>query len=674
MPEPFLLEIGCEEIPARMVAGLARQLADKLNQYLNESGLAELPGVPYFTPRRLIFCHPGVRDRQPLSEVEIQGPPARLAIAPDGSFTPQALAFATKAGAAASGLYRVTTPKGEYVAIRRQQGGATAASLLADLIPRVFTGLDLPRSMNWGTDGLRFIRPVRWALALLGSTPVPFQLGSLASGQRSWGHRTLGQEFSVTSASDFPGLWKRNFVMPDPAERRAAILQAAGAHLPPASTLRHDQNLLDTLVNLTEWPDALAGQFAATYLGALPAEVLVTVMRDHQKYFAVEDSDGMLAPNFVVVINQSGDAQGLIRHGNERVLRARFSDAQFFWNQDRKLPLPERLPLLEQVTFQAKLGSYRAKSRRLRALAAWLAGQWPAAEVDAAAEAAELAKCDLTTDMVKEFPELQGVMGGYYAQAGGSSPAVVGAIADQYAWDAAPRSDTAAAVSVADKLDTVVGMFAIGEVPSGSADPYGLRRLGNGIVRTLIERKLPLELSGAVAHAGAGYDPALPSDPAAALTGFFRDRQAFYLTESAGFAPAIAAAVLAAGSGQPLDAFRRAQALAATPNTAAVAAVVKRARSIVRKEKWESRQFDPARLTAPAGIALHAAVSALPDSGDYAAELAAIATLADPLDRFFNEVRVNDPDPAIRANRLGLLAWAVDRLSRVADFSELAVA
>ncbi|MGH9518507.1 MAG: glycine--tRNA ligase subunit beta, partial [Terriglobales bacterium] len=239
-------------------------------------------------------------------------------------------------------------------------------------------------------------------------------------------------------------------------------------------------------------------------------------------------------------------------------------------------------------------------------------------------------------------------------------------------WDTAPRSDTAAAVSVADKLDTIVGMFAIGEVPTGSADPYGIRRLGNGVIRALVERELPLSLAKACAQARSGYDPALPSDPAPALAVFFRERLAFYLAEAAGFAPSIAAAVLAAGADQPLDVARRARALAGIADTAAVAAVVKRARSIVRKEKWESRQFDPARLAAPAGQVLHAAVAALPEDGDYAAELTAIAALAAPLDRFFNEVRVNDPDPAVRANRLGFLAWVVDRLSRVADFSELA--
>lgn len=667
MPEALLLEIGCEEIPARMVAGLARQLAEKLNHDLKELGLAASDGHAQWTPRRLIFVHPAVQGQQPLNEIEIQGPPIRLAIAADGSYTPQAVAFAAKSGGAATDLYRVTTAKGEYIALRRQQGGAAAKDLLADIIPRAFAALDLPRSMSWNGAGLRFIRPVRWVLALLGGQALPIKLGNLVGGNTSRGHRTLGTTFAVASAADFPTLWKRNFVLPDPAERRETIWRAA-----IREHARQDETLLDTLVNLTEWPDVVVGEFAAGYLAALPAEVLVTVMRDHQKYFAVEDGDGMLASRFIAVINQQGDTQGLIRHGNERVLRARFSDAQFFWNQDRKLVLAERLPLLEQVTFQARLGSYRAKSRRLRVLAGWLAGLWPGADGEAAAVAAELAKADLTTEMVKEFPELQGIMGGYYAKAAGRSETIAGAIADQYLWDTVPRSDTAAAVSVADKLDTIVGMFAIGEVPTGSADPYGIRRLGNGLIRTLIERKLPLSLAQASAQARAGYDPALPSEPAAALSGFFRERLAFYLTEAAAFSPAIAAAVLAAGSEQPLEVARRAQALAGVANTTAVAAVVKRARSIVRKEKWVSRQFDPARFGAPAEQALHSAITALPEDGDYPAELNAIAALAAPLDRFFNEVRVNDPDPAVRANRLGFLAWVVERLSRIADFSELA--
>jgi glycyl-tRNA synthetase beta chain len=442
--------------------------------------------------------------------------------------------------------------------------------------------------------------------------------------------------------------------------------------------LREDAVLEETLVNLTEYPDAILGSFAAAYLSSLPEEVLVTVMRDHQKYLAVEDGAGKLAPHFLAVLNQKGDPQGLIRHGNERVLRARFSDAQFFFSTDRKIRLAERLPMLEQVTFQARLGSYRAKSVRMRAIAAWLAGQWNlTANARADAEqAAELAKCDLTTDLVKEFPELQGIMGGHYARAEGLAEPVAQAIADQYSFDTAPRSDVGAAVSLADKFDTIAGMFAIGEVPTGSADPFGLRRQGNGIIRTLIERRLKLSLTAALGFALSQFASlglgALPESTAE----FFKERLSFYLRESAGFEPAKVAAVLAAGADEPLDACHRAAALAAAPDLVAVAGVVKRARSIVKKEggleKWQALAVNSDLLRVPAEQDLRRAVEALPAGGDYAAELRAIALLAAPLENFFSQVRVNDDDPAVRANRLALLAATVARLNRVADFAELA--
>jgi glycyl-tRNA synthetase beta chain len=507
---------------------------------------------------------------------------------------------------------------------------------------------------------------------------VPFRLGALTADRRSRGHRTLGGDFSVDNAADFPGPWLAHAVVASPAARRDQIAAAAARQLKQNLKVRGDAGLEDTLVNLTEFPDAILGSFDAGYLTALPEEVLVTVMRDHQKYLAVEDAEGKLAPYFVAVLNQQGDPQGLIRHGNERVLRARFSDAQFFFAGDRKLRLAERLPLLEQVTFQARLGSYRAKSLRMRALAGWLARQWglDADQRAAAEQAAELAKCDLTTDLVKEFPELQGIMGGHYARAEGLSETAAAAIADQYLFETAPRSQVGAAVALADKLDTIAGMFAIGEFPTGSADPFGLRRQGNGIVRTLIERRLTLSLSAAMQQALAGYAAIGLKELPAATGELFKERLSFYLREAAGLDAAKVAAVLASGSDDALDAFRRAQALAAAPDLAAVAAVVKRARSIVRKEggleKWRAVAVAPERLREPAEQALRAAVAALPAGGEYTAELRAIAGLAAPLENFFAQVRVNDEDTAIRANRLALLAETVARLNHIADFAELA--
>jgi glycyl-tRNA synthetase beta chain len=677
--DALLIELGCEELPARMAPSLAQGFAENLMQRLKASGLvgAEAQAEVAWTPRRLLVRVAAVARQQPQQEEEVVGPPARLAFAADGSLTPQGLGFVAKNQAQPADAYKVTNAKGEYLALRRKTGGARAAAVLLELVPEAFFALTLPRSMKWDGE-LRFVRPLRWLLGLHGAEVVPFRLGALTADRRSRGHRTLGGEFTVAAAADFPGPWLAHAVVASPAARRAQIAAAAGRQLKQNLKVRGDAGLEDTLVNLTEFPDAILGSFDAAYLTVLPEEVLVTVMRDHQKYLAVEDAEGKLAPYFVAVLNQKGDPQGLIRHGNERVLRARFSDAQFFFTTDRKLRLAERLPMLEQVTFQARLGSYRAKSLRMRRLAGWLAQQWGLGEGERAAaeQAAELAKCDLTTDLVKEFPELQGIMGGHYARAEGVSEAVAQAIADQYAWEMPPRSVVGAAVSLADKFDTIAGMFAIGEIPSGSADPFGLRRQGNGIVRTLIERKLKLSLGAALQQALAGYAEIGLQELPAATSEFFKERLSFYLRDSAGLDAAKVGAALASGADDALDACHRAQALAEAPDLAAVAAVVKRARSIVRKEggmeKWQAVGIKTELLRDPAEQALRAAVEALPAGGDYAAELQAIAGLAAPLENFFSQVRVNDEDPAIRANRLALLAETVARLNRIADFAELA--
>ncbi|MGH9465987.1 MAG: glycine--tRNA ligase subunit beta [Terriglobales bacterium] len=671
MPEnclPLLIEIGCEELPAGAVAALALAFKDHLNRRLAEADLGV--GEMQWTPRRLLFFAPELRLRQPESEELVVGPPARTAYASDGQLSHQGLGFAAKNQTPPEALFRLTNAKGEYVALKKKSGGAAAAELLLRLIPGALDALPLPRSMTWG-PGTRFLRPVRWLLALHGAEVIPFQWAGLTASRESRGHRTLGAaRFPVSNASEFPALWKTNFVLTSPQDRFEAITK-------PLDQLRqlHDPALEDTLVNLTEWPTPLVGSFEAAYLRSLPPEVLVTVMRDHQKYFAVEDQDGQLAPKFVAIINQSGDPQGLIRHGHERVLRARFSDAQFFFDTDRKRPLRDRLPLLDQVTFQAKLGSYGAKARRLEALAGLLGG-------DAAAQqAALLAKCDLTSEMVKEFPELQGIMGGHYARADGLSEAIAQAIADQYCFDKPSRTLAGALVSLADKLDTVAGMFALGEIPSGSADPFALRRAGNGVVRTLVEREMPFSLQAAARRALDGYGSNAEFHPAeevlAALAAFFEERLSFYLRDVLSATPQQSAAVLASGADDPLDAARRLHALRAAPDLAAVAAVVKRARSIVRKEGaldlWKSQPLADLPLSVPAAVALRDKIASLaPDLG-YASELARIAALAAPLERFFNEVRVNDPDPALRAQRLALLSHAVARLLRIADFAELAV-
>lgn len=706
----LLIEIGSEEIPARMVEDLARQFGRNLDQGLRDAHLLDdgSEAEVLWTPRRLIVKRAGVRNVQPNREEEVVGPPVRVGVGADGAFTPQAVGFAAKFGGGAADLYRVQTPKGEYVAMRRKEQGRPAAELLGTILPQALAAVDLPRSMKWDGSGLRFIRPLRWVTVLLGGETIEVKVGALTSGRTTRGHRSLG---SSAIAVEAPGTLVRdlekNFVLADPAARRQRIEAGVATALDGTGLrVRRDEGLLDKLVNLTEYPSVVRGEFDASYLD-LPAEVLVTVMRDHQNYFAVEKTDGSLAPMFLAVMNLDRDREGLIRHGHERVLRARFNDARFFWENDRKRTLYSRLDDLKHVTFQERLGSYFEKTERTMRLAEWIATQWSQSgskvNVKMARSAAQLAKCDLPTDLVKEFTELQGIMGGLYARAEGMDERVSLAIYDQYlpqnVDSAPPRTVEGAAVAIADKLDSVAGLFAIGEIPSGSRDPFALRRQANGVIRTLLAHKLPLSLEAALTVALDGY----LTQPAAgrsfeprqqtltALREFFREREEFYLREVDGFRYDTVAAVLAVAAvpGQahdPIDVEARAAALEAARKLAPeqfgkVAAALKRMRNIVRKEggaeTWENVACDPARLVEPAEHALYTAIrTTLEPAGakrSYADELQAISTLWEPLDRFFNEVRVNAEDPALRSNRLALLAWAGKELSRVADFAEIVV-
>ncbi len=706
----LLIEIGSEEIPARIVEDLARQLGRNLDRGLREAHLLdeESEAAVLWTPRRLIVKRPGVRNVQPNREDEVVGPPVRVGVGTDGSFTPQAVGFASKFGGDAGDLYTVKTPKGEYVALRRKEVGRPAAELLQDIIPQALAAVDLPRSMKWDGTGLRFIRPLRWAVVLLGGEAIEVNVGALAGGRTTRGHRSLGSSaITVETPADLVRELEKNYVLADPAARRLRIEDGLSTALDGTGLrVRPDVHLLDKLVNLTEYPSVVRGEFDPSYLD-LPAEVLVTVMRDHQNYFAVENQDGSLAPMFLAVMNLDRDREGLIRHGHERVLRARFNDARFFWENDRKRTLFSRLDDLKHVTFQERLGSYFEKTGRTMRLAEWIATQWSQAgsKVNAqlARSAAQLAKCDLPTDLVKEFTELQGIMGGLYARAEGMDERVSLAIYDQYlpqnVDSAPPRTVEGAAVAIADKLDSVAGLFAIGAIPSGSRDPFALRRQANGVIRTLLAHKLPLSLEAALTMALDGYlaqpAPGYRFEPREqtliALRVFFREREEFYLREVDGFRYDTVAAVLAVAAvpgavHDPLDLEARAAALQAARKQAPeqferVAAALKRMRNIVRKEggaeTWENVACDAALLVESAEQALYTSIRTTLEPGtarrSYADELQAISTLWEPLDRFFDEVRVNAEDPALRSNRLALLAWAGKELSHVADFAEIVV-
>lgn len=469
MSLPFLLEIGTEEIPDWMIVPALNQLQNLFQELLDGALLQGKVSKADATPRRLVLRADGILQKQPDAEEVVIGPPKKAG-------AQAAESFAKKNGVTAAQLLLQTTAKGEYFAFNRKTPGVAASELIGSQLPSIVLKIQWPKTMYWtGKGGLRFIRPIRWITALLGDRVVPFEIAGVQSGNVTRGHRRLGSGEIPVSVGDYEQALAKNFVILSPDERRKRIEDGireltAGKGL----EVKTDPDLLHTLVYITEYPTPILGSFDRQYL-SLPNEVLVTVMRHHQKYFSVLDGDGNLAPNFVAVMNTNADPEGLVRKGNERVLRARFNDARFFYNVDQQKKLADRVPDLANVTFQAKLGSYLQKTERLVALAGALAEPLGAdkAKVE---RAALLSKTDLTTEMVKEFTELQGVVGGLYAKAQGEPEEVAKAIYDHYKpagmEEPIPATLAGQIVSLADKLDTLKGCFAVGMIPTGSKDPF----------------------------------------------------------------------------------------------------------------------------------------------------------------------------------------------------------
>ena len=695
----FLLEIGLEEVPARMIAGAEAELRKRVVSLLERERLAsgELAARSYATPRRLAVLVPEVLARQEDVAEEVLGPAVKIAYK-DGQPAPAAIAFAKKAGVAVEALTIVSTPKGEYVAATAVKPGRAAADVLAAELPKELAGLYWAKNMYWRPGKPeRFVRPVRWLLALLGDEVVPVEFGGYSAGRVTYGHRVLSgpAPLPIDTPEQYTDALSHAHIMADVELRRHTIRKALDrvCRTAEGTRWREDHALVDKMTHLTEWPSVILGGFDKEYL-ALPEEVLVTVMRDHQNYFAVETREGKLAPHFLAVLNTEADERGqaVIRHGNERVLRARFNDARFFWEFDQRATLEERLPLLEKITFQKDLGSYAAKTERVRRVAALLGGlaQERGATLDLAAldTAARLAKTDLTTELVKEFTELQGAIGGLYARAQGIGEAAAAAIYDQYRpasmEDRIPRTAEGQVLALADKADTIAGMFGFGLEPTGSKDPFALRRAANGIVKILAEGMLPLSL-GEVAQAGVGSaDETLIRK----VETFLAERLEFYLREAKGQAYDVVAAVLAVGADNVRDAVARAEAVSAVragEDFAAVSAAFKRMKNILaqasEKQIATAHALDVAMLKDGAELALaekaadlKPKVAQLRAKQDYRGALEAIATLRPQVDAFFDAVMVMDTDEAVRANRLALLARTLGDFGGIADFAEIVVA
>jgi len=688
----FLLEIGLEEVPARMIAGAEAELGRRVQELLGRERLLEDGATvkTYSTPRRLAVLVEGVRGAQADVEEKLTGPSWSVAFK-DGAPTKAAEAFAKKAGVDVTALEKVTTAKGEYVGATVKRAGKAAPEILSAELPKEVLSIYWAKNMYWRAGKPeRFVRPLRWVVAMLDSAVVPLEITGIAAGNASRGHRILHGDAPVLigSAKGYAEDLRTGSVIADVAERRQVIRKALdkATRAVEGARWREDEGLVETVVHLTEWPTVILGNFEREYL-ALPEEVLVTVMRDHQKYFAVEDANGKLAPHFLAVLNTKTDEEGqaIIRHGNQKVLRARFKDARFFWDFDQKVPLAERVESLKAVTFQKELGSYHWKTEENLESASFLSGLAAKAGVEhnsgALMTAVRLAKTDLTTELVKEFTELQGVVGGLYARAQGLGEHVAQAIYEQYTpastEDQIPVSVEGQLLGLADRIQTISSMFGIGLQPTGSKDPFALRRAANGIVKILAESELPLKLND-VAHS-ALTDEASERDVAA----FLRERLSFYLKDVRGFAYDVVNAVLAADADDVRDAIARAQALAGARTSAdfeAVSAAFKRINNILRQaaEKGfavgspDALQLAPEaqRLKDAAG-ALAPEVAALRQERNYGEALGKIATLRPVVDAFFDKVMVLDPEAQVRGAHLGMIDGVLKGFSGIADFSEI---
>jgi glycyl-tRNA synthetase beta chain len=637
MPLNFLLEVGSEEIPHWMIPSAVEQLRGM--------GLFGAMAQVDATPRRLVVRAIGLPERTPDEEQIIKGPPVSAG-------DKAAAGFAKKQGVELAAMQKA----GDYYELRKHVPGRAVRDLLAESLPGTILGLQWPKTMYWtGKTGPRFIRPIRWIVALLGDQVVPFEIAGVKSGSVTRGHRKLGSASVPVTFDTYESELRKNFVILPSEERREKIQRDTGAF-----DAKLDVELLETLTFITEYPTAIKGDFDPAYL-ELPAEVLTTVMRHHQKYFSVEDAPGKLAPHFVAVMNTSGDPEGLVKRGNERVLKARFNDARFFWTTDLERALYDRVKDLERVTFHAKLGSYFFKTERVKALVEELGGNADAQS------AAYLSKADLTTEMVKEFTDLQGIVGGLYARAQGEPEAVWRAIYDHYKplsmEDSIPATPEGQIVALADKLDTLQQCFRIGLVPTGSKDPFALRRAAQGVVKILVEAKLDYELSDLAEGE---------------LREFLLDRIKYYFREIRGFKYDEVNAVLASGCGTLADVEARLVALAAvrpTENFEPLAASFKRIQNILKQASFTADGAVDSTLLEPGPESdLHTdfeRVRASAKDASYQKALEDIASLRPKVDTFFDKVLVNAKDEKVRANRLALLHNLLTEFSTIADFSEI---
>ncbi len=685
MSKELFLEIGTEEIPAGFLPKAMADIEAVIRRELESARITFGEVKTLATPRRMALCVSELPSVQPDAEITAMGPARSIAFGADGKPGKAAEGFARGQGIEVSKLTIITTDKGEYLAAVKKEIGRPVHELLGEILPRLIGNIPFKKSMRWGDFDVRFARPIHWIVALFDGVVVPFSFGPVESGSTSRGHRFMGNTtFPVKDFAHYLDECERHFVIPDPAERKELIrrsihrtAEAAGGHLLP------DESLLDEVTYLCEYPSAVHGTFSADFL-KVPKEVLITSMRSHQRYFSVIDTNGKLLNCFITINNTLTEDPSVVVKGNERVLRARLSDARFFFEEDQKIRLDDRVEALKKVVYQQKLGTSYEKMERFRKLAENLAEQINPSAKTRTSRAAFLCKADLVTGMVGEFPEVQGIMGREYALLQGEDPAVAAAIAEHYlptqAGGELPASDIGAFVSIADKLDTICGCFGVGLIPTGSADPYALRRSALGIINIILDREYRLSLSALVESSLALLSPKLtrPAEELKAeLLEFFRARLVNLLSDRY---PADAVdAAIAAGYDDMVDAVARISALAAFKSRIdfdRLAVTFKRVGNIVKDGvvgKVDESLFEDAAEKALAAQLKNVSqmVAAAIGIRDYLSALTEIATLGTPVDDFFDKVMVMAEDEKVRQNRLVLLTRIYRLFGEIADFGRL---
>ena len=684
----FLFEIGVEELPPKALRRLSEALVEQFRAGFGKAGLAHGEISPFAAPRRLALLVAGLAEKQPDRHIERFGPALAAAFDEAGAPTAAASGFARSCGVEVAELGRSKRQGVEKLCFTRLEAGTAAVELLPDLAASALAALPIPRRMRWGGSRAEFIRPVHWLVMLFGGEVVPATLFDVAAGNQTFGHRfhhnlpiVLAEPAEYAAKLAEPGR-----VIAEFARRREKIRDLVNAEAQRLdAVVAMDENLLDEVASLVEYPVALTGQFDPDFL-ELPSEVLVLTLKHHQKCFCLESRDGRIIPHFVTVSNLDSSEPGQVVRGNERVIRPRLADARFFYESDQSRSLEARLPELDKVVFQERLGTLGEKSRRVARLAGRLAEDLGFDPIPCG-RAATLGKCDLVTDMVGEFAELQGLMGSYYARHDGETEAVATAIFEQYlprhTGDRLPASPAGQTLALAEKLDTLAGLFAIGQPPTGSKDPFALRRAAIGVLRILIEGELDLDLSQAIDYALAFHSDLKPdAECGQRLFDFMLDRLRAWYAE-AGVGASVYLCVRALRPPRPLDFHRRVEAVAdfaGRPEAAALAQANKRVSNLLAKqgEAAAAAEFDLSLLREPAEKQLLAAlrdareaVAPLFAEGEYRKALVCLAGLREDVDRFFDEVMIMVDDPALRANRLRILRELRSLFLQAADISLL---